>query len=297
MEFQKRFEQYVTSIEAALPAYLRPKEPECKTKIYDAVQYSLQAGGKRLRPMLLLEFCRVCGGSVSDAMPFACALEMIHTYSLIHDDLPCMDDDDLRRGKPTSHKVYGEALAVLAGDALLNRAFEIMLSKQAIQAFRPEDVLSAVSYIAQCSGMDGMIGGQVLDIGAEGQRLTVDELIFLQRLKTGKLIEAGTVSGCILAGRSDEATLQAARTYARALGLAFQIRDDILDVEGNTEILGKAVGSDERGEKATFPAAIGMEHCRKAIADLTKEAVTAASKLKDPVFLVQLAHFLSAREK
>ena len=289
------YEQQLTAdreqIEQALRACFGEREP--RADLYDAMQYSLLAGGKRLRPVLLLESCRMCGGEADKAVPFACAVEMIHTYSLIHDDLPCMDNDDLRRGKPTNHKVYGEATAVLAGDGLLTAAFESMLEAQGL----PQDrVLAAAACLAQAAGGRGMVGGQALDMAGEGHALSLSEVEELQRLKTGALICAAAEMGCILAG-GDEGARKAVRKYARKLGLAFQIRDDILDVEGDAAVLGKPVGSDARSEKTTFVTLKGVAACQEQVESLTREAQEALKDMEGREFLCWLAQSLVARNK
>lgn len=240
--------------------------------LYDAMYYSLLAGGKRIRPVLLLETCRICGGNTEEALPFAGAIEMVHTYSLIHDDLPCMDDDDLRRGRPTNHKVYGEATAVLAGDGLLTAAFEFMLDSPV--KLPAERVLEAAGTLARAAGSRGMVGGQVLDMAGEGHSLGISEVEELQRLKTGALIVAAAEMGCILAGGSAEQR-NAVRRYAECLGLAFQVQDDILDVVGDEATLGKPVGSDAKSEKNTFVTLKGVEACRELVSQLTRSAVEA----------------------
>lgn len=261
--------------------------------LYDAMNYSLLAGGKRIRPILTLEACRLCGGDPESALPFACAVEMIHTYSLIHDDLPCMDDDDLRRGRPTNHKVYGEATAVLAGDGLLTAAFEVMSTQQALPA---ERALLGVATLAAAAGGQGMVGGQVLDLAGEGHFLSEDDLHEIHSLKTGAMIMAAADLGCIAAGATEEQR-QAVRTYARALGLAFQIKDDMLDVEGSTEEFGKPVGSDAANEKSTFVTLKGLECCRAEVQKLTAQAVAALEIFEEKEFLTELALKLERRTK
>ena len=260
--------------------------------IYDAMAYSLLAGGKRLRPVLVLETCRMCGGDVETALPFACAVEMLHTYSLIHDDLPCMDNDDLRRGRPTNHKIYGEATAVLAGDGLLTACFETMLEAADLPAGRS---VAAAGCLARAAGARGMVGGQVLDVAGEGHALTLAEVEELQQLKTGALISAAAEMGCILAGGSEDQRA-AVRRYAQKLGLAFQIQDDILDVEGDEELMGKPLGSDRENEKTTFVTLKGVESCRELVDTLTQGAVEALSAFPDPSFLCWLAESLVGRK-
>lgn len=262
--------------------------------LYDAMRYSLLAGGKRLRPVLLLETCRMCGGDTETALPFACAVEMLHTYSLIHDDLPCMDDDDLRRGRPTNHRVYGEATAVLAGDALLTAAFETMLENG--KSLPAERILTAASCLGQAAGARGMVGGQALDMAGEGHALTLGEVEELQRLKTGALISAAAEMGCILAGGSEEQRA-AVRRYAQKLGLAFQIQDDMLDVTGDEATLGKPVGSDTENEKTTFVTLKGLEECARLVEQLTREGEKALSLFEDASFLCWLADSLVGRTK
>lgn len=290
MTYQEQYEADKALVEEALKGAFRGRAP--RGDIYDAMNYSLLAGGKRLRPILTLETCRLCGGEPMDVMPFACAVEMIHTYSLIHDDLPCMDDDDLRRGRPTNHKVYGEATAVLAGDGLLNAAFETALAGRA--GLKPELVLEALDVLARAAGADGMVGGQTLDMAGEGRALTQPDVEELQRLKTGALITASTEIGCILAGGGEDKRL-AVRRYAQCLGMAFQIRDDMLDVTGNAALLGKPTGSDARGEKTTFVTLKGLDGCAGMVKKLTEEAAQALSGFAHPEFLLSLAHSLADR--
>ena len=263
--------------------------------LYDAMNYSLLAGGKRIRPVLLLETCRLCGGDLEQALPFAGAIEMIHTYSLIHDDLPCMDDDDLRRGRPTNHKVYGEATAVLAGDGLLTAAFEWMLDPSV--TLPPQRVLEAAGVLARAAGAQGMVGGQVLDMAGEGHAMGLTEVEELQRLKTGALIRAAAEMGCVLAGGNQEQR-QAVCRYAERIGLAFQIQDDILDVVGDEATLGKPVGSDAKSEKNTFVTLKGLEECRQLVEKLTEEAVASLSIFgAEGNSLCWLARSLASREK
>ena len=266
MTSQEQLNAHRALAEGWLGRCLRNREP--RGDLYDAMEYSLLAGGKRIRPVLTLECCRMCGGEPETALPLAGAVEMIHTYSLIHDDLPCMDDDDLRRGRPTNHKVYGEATAVLAGDALLTAAFEVILDAGSLP---PERLLTAAAVLARAAGGWGMVGGQVLDMAGEGHALSLSEVEELQRMKTGALITAAAEMGFVAAGCAQEQR-SAVRRYAEKLGLAFQIQDDILDVVGNAAALGKSVGSDARSEKTTFVTLKGVETCRKLVRRLTEEA-------------------------
>lgn len=264
------------------------------TELYDSMIYSLTAGGKRIRPMLCLEFCRALGGDMNAAMPFAAALELIHTYSLIHDDLPCMDDDDLRRGKPTNHKVYGEATALLAGDALLTLAFEY--ATRAEQKVPAERVVRAIKTLAHAAGSDGMVGGQVIDLKSEGLKIPIEKLNELHKLKTGAMICASVQIGCILAGVHEGKVFDAATNYASNIGLAFQIKDDILDVEGNTEKLGKSVGRDEKSNKSTYVTFYGLGGAKKKLNEATNEAKKSLEDIPDNEFLHYLTDFLLNRD-
>ncbi len=297
MEWKKQLEEYASLIEDAMLDYIQPQKDSGQAAIFEAARYSVTAGGKRLRPALTLEFCRLCGGELRSALPFACALEMIHTYSLIHDDLPCMDNDDLRRGKPTNHKVYGEAMAVLAGDGLLNLAFETASDPMLLAMVSPQTQLHAIRTLSRASGMEGMIGGQVLDIQAEQRPISLDELKTLQSLKTGALICAAAALGCIIGG-ADEAQFAAGQEYARCLGLAFQIQDDILDIEGDEAVLGKPIGSDAENQKSTYPSLLGITECRRLVRELSQQAVDALDGVfTDSGMLVPLAWSLAERVK
>ena len=288
---QERLKAYSTLVDSGLDK-LFPQEDCRHSRIFEACRYSLLAGGKHIRAALLLEFYRLCGGRAEDALPFACGLEMIHTYSLIHDDLPCMDNDDYRRGKLSNHKVYGYSTAMLAGDALLNRAFEVMLAQETIA---PAQGVKTAAYISRCRGAYGMIGGQVQDLAMEGQKASDEQLREMVSLKTGALIRAACVGGVLLAG-GEETCQKAAQTYADAVGLAFQIQDDILDVTGDQALLGKAVGSDEANEKTTFVSVYGLEACRGMVRDLTFQALAAAATFDDCDFLKKLALWLAQRD-
>ena len=236
----------------------------------------------------------MCGGDVRAALPFACAVEMIHTYSLIHDDLPCMDNDDLRRGRPTNHKVYGEATAMLAGDGLLTAAFEVMAAQK--ESLPAERIVEAIFCLANAAGGNGMVGGQALDLAGEGHYLSEEDLREIHTLKTGALICAAAELGCIVAGAGQEQR-SAVRTYAAKLGLAFQIRDDMLDVEGSTEEFGKTVGSDKANGKNTFVTLKGLEACRQSVRRLTEQAVKALEPFEKHTFLQELAYWLEYRTK
>lgn len=270
-------------------------EEEALKLLLDAERYSLFAGGKRIRPLLTLEFCRMFGGEEEAALPFACAVEMIHTYSLIHDDLPCMDNDDLRRGKPTNHKVFGEATALLAGDALLTGAFEAAASNTVVGA---ETAAKAVAYLAGCAGRYGMVGGQIMDLEGEKRRLSLDELLQLHSLKTGALISAASVLGALAAGVSlTDARMKDVVTYAENVGLAFQIVDDILDRTGSATELGKNIGTDEEHQKSTFLSFYSVEEAQYYAEHLTTEAVAALKKYPNSDALCALAEWLATRKK
>lgn len=282
-----------TMIENALRAYY--SEDADIASLLQSEQYSLFAGGKRIRPTLTLEFCRLFGGEDEAAIPFACAVEMIHTYSLIHDDLPCMDNDDLRRGKPTNHKVFGETIALLAGDSLLTGAFEAAATNTAAGA---EISAVAVAYLASCAGRYGMIGGQVMDIEGEKRKLTLDELLKLHSLKTGALIGASAVLGALAAGvRLDDPVMEHVVTYAENIGLAFQIVDDILDKTGDEAQLGKPIGSDAENQKNTFLSFYSVEEAQFYADRLTSEAIAAIKRYPDSEMLCALADWLSKRKK
>ncbi len=262
-------------------------------EVVRAVRYSLLNSGKRIRPILLLEFYRICGGLDDCAYNFAAAIEMIHTYSLIHDDLPCMDDDDIRRGKPSCHKQYGEATALLAGDALLTEAFGTAAKTIGI----PEDrVVRALSLLSSCAGISGMVGGQVMDLDGERREVTSEEVLMMYRLKTGALLKASAAIGCILAG-ADEEKIAAACVYGEKLGLAFQLVDDILDYEGTEETLGKPIGSDEKNNKNTIANLLGLEECRRLASVYTNETKTALQIFEgaDTEFIYTLTEFLLTR--
>lgn len=260
--------------------------------LQEAMEYSLLAGGKRIRPILTLETCRLCGGDPEKALPFACGVEMVHTYSLIHDDLPAMDNDDLRRGRPTNHIVYGEAAAILAGDALLTAAFE-QLTRADLPA---ERIVEAVGCLSRAAGSAGMVGGQALDMAGEGRTLDRKELELLQSLKTGALISAAAELGCIAAGGTPEQRARV-RDYAQALGRAFQVRDDMLDVISSRVELGKPVGSDRVNGKSTFVTALGLEGCAALVEELTRRAVRAMDGFARPEFHIWLAKSLAQRTK
>ena len=263
---------YIEMVEKALDRYVSTQR--CNNDhVLEAMRYSVLGGGKRIRALLVLNFNRILGGAANDAMEFAAAIEMMHAYSLIHDDLPCMDDDDLRRGKPSCHVAFGEAIALLAGDALQTLAFETLARNTSLE---PAQVLQAVRELAAAAGSRGMVGGQTVDI--EGTAQTVEQLTGMCMMKTGALIKCAVRLGCLSVG-ADEASMAQADIYADAIGLAFQIRDDILDVIGSTEELGKPVGSDAEQQKATFATVLGTERAQSLAEKLTRTALDALKQL------------------
>ena len=279
-----RTTEYKAFIEGFLKDWYTRFHSEPQNKLFEAVEYSLLAGGKRLRPVFAFEFCRMCGADWRKAAPFAAAIEMIHTYSLIHDDLPSMDNDDFRRGRPTNHKVYGEAMAILAGDALLTDAFAVASTA---------GIVDGIAVLAECAGSLGMVGGQVLDIMSEQRVLTEQEVIDIQTRKTGALINAACVTGVIAAGGSEEQVAAAGR-FAGALGMAFQIRDDMLDVIGTQEEMGKGVGTD--AGKNTFVRLYGLEKCEELVQKYTAVAIDALSVFDDTDYMIALAKSLTDRK-
>lgn len=294
MSFKSSLKYRVDYIEKLLKEHM-PEEKGYQKTIFEAMNYSLKAGGKRLRPILTLEACRIVGGNEEDAIPFAIAIEMIHTYSLIHDDLPALDNDDLRRGRPTNHKVYGDAMAILAGDGLLNYAFEIMLSSS-IGKENPAKYLNAINEIAKSSGVYGMIGGQVVDIESEDKKIEMEKLDFIHLNKTAAIIVGCMRAGAII-GDATEEQLENITKYATNIGLSFQIADDILDITGDESKLGKKVGSDIDNNKSTYPSLIGLEKSKEIANDLINEAKTRISNIKgDTEFLNDLAEYIVARD-
>ena len=278
-------------VEAALDGSLGPERPE---SLREAMRYSLLAGGKRLRPILCLAACELAGGKATQALPTAVALEMIHTMSLIHDDLPAMDNDDLRRGRPTNHKVYGDAMAILAGDAMLSRAFEMVAVRSAnVPADR---LLRVVGELALVSGAPGLVGGQVVDLESEGQAVDLETLEYIHLHKTAALLRACVVTGALIGGANDE-QLQAMRTYANGIGLAFQIIDDILDVTASSEVLGKTAGKDLLADKTTYPKLLGLDASREKALQLVRESKAALEPWRDKAApLLALADYVASRD-
>ena len=288
MSYQEQYETYRQAVETYLEGLFTDQHPW--KDLYEAMRYSILAGGKRIRPVLTLEFARLCGLDWHLVLPVGCALELVHTYSLIHDDLPCMDDDDLRRGKPTNHKVYGETLAVLAGDALQPEAFRLMLTAPELSA---QQRAECALILARAAGADGMVAGQVLDTL---HHLTGrEEIAGMHRLKTGAMIAGACELGAAAAG-AGETLRQAAREYGYALGLAFQIRDDMLDVMGDEATFGKPIGSDREEGKVTFVDLLGLEGCEAEVLKYTAQAKAALAPLGETDFLEQLADTLSTRK-
>jgi geranylgeranyl diphosphate synthase type II len=271
MELRIYLDEKRAIVEEALNRFFpRPEGPA--TDVVEAMRYSLFAGGKRLRPILCMAGASAVGGDESNALPVACALELIHTYSLIHDDLPAMDDDDMRRGKPTCHKVFGDAVAVLAGDGLLTEAFHLMGRGDVSGHVSPPVLLEAITMIASAAGNQGMVGGQVVDIQSEGKGVDASLVEFIHTHKTGALITASVASGALIGGGT-AGQVASMKAYGQKIGLAFQIADDILDIEGDTRTLGKGVGNDARKKKITFPSVLGLEKSKETQQSLIKDAV------------------------
>ena len=289
MNLERQIQEYRDYTENYLKNIYGKFRKEPQTLLFDAMEYSLLAGGKRLRPVFAYECCRMCGGQWQDAAPFAAAIEMIHTYSLIHDDLPCMDNDDFRRGRPTNHKVFGEGMAVLAGDALLTDAFMIASSGKLPQ---PWTMADAISLMAEGAGSLGMVGGQVLDIMSQERELSEQEVLDIQSRKTGRLINIACCLGA-MAGGASQNQFEAAAQFASGLGLAFQIRDDMLDVIGTREEMGKGVGTD--AEKNTFVRLYGLEKCETLVQQYTDYAISALQAFEDRKFIIALAKSLTDR--
>lgn len=292
-DFLRQLAERASLVEKALDGYLPPEDAYPQV-IHRAMRYSVMGGGKRLRPVLVMSAAEAVGGRAEDVLPAACAIELIHTYSLVHDDLPAMDNDDFRRGKPTNHKVFGEAVALLAGDALLTLAFQLLSDTRCSQ---PENVLKVVREVACGCGTFGLIGGQVVDtFSSSEEKMDEKTLEYIHRHKTGALYKASVRAGAILAGaREDE--LQSLTEFAEYLGLAFQIKDDILDVEGDEKKLGKPVGSDIRNKKATYPALFGLEAAKEKAREVAQKAVCALEKFGNNAgFLRAMVHFVVERD-
>lgn len=291
---QARLDEYTKKINFELEKYMKKEAEGCdlQKEIAEAMSYTLFAGGKRIRAMLVKEFCRLCGGKEVASVSAACAIEMIHAFSLIHDDLPCMDDDDFRRGKPSCHKVYGEAMALLAGDALENKAFEIIAEDNVLT---DEVKVKLIGTISKAIGVCGMIGGQVVDTVCQDKMTNIDSISEMYRMKTSALIRASCEMGCIVAQTYDK--IQVAGEYGEKLGLAFQIVDDILDIKGNEQTLGKPVGSDKQNEKNTFAVLCGIDEAEKIAQRLTNEAMECLKAFDDISFLEEVSEYLLKRNK
>lgn len=294
MSFKEELQKRTAEIEEILKKYL-PEETGFQKTVLEAMNYSVMAGGKRLRPMLMQETYRMFGGSGQIIEPFMAAIEMIHTYSLVHDDLPAMDNDEYRRGRKTTHAVYGEALGILAGDALLNYAFETAAG--ALSQELSVRTAGAIQILAKKAGIYGMIGGQTVDVESEGQAVSREKLDFIYRLKTSALIESSMMIGAVLAGASEEETEKIRRT-AEDVGLAFQIQDDILDVTSTLEVLGKPIHSDEKNEKTTYVTLKGLEQAKKDVEEISRRALAILASLDHKnSFLEELITMLITREK
>lgn len=291
MRIQEQLRLRQGRIEKALEGFFT--EDVAQKTLLESMRYSLLAGGKRIRPVLTLAFCAAAGGNEEKALPVACAVEMLHTYSLIHDDLPCMDNDDLRRGRPTNHKVYGEMTAVLAGDALQSAAFQAVLSAP----LSPDVRAAAALELADAAGALGMCGGQQLDMEGEERTLSLEEIAHMNALKTGCLLRAACVMGALAAGCApDSPQCRAAAAYAASVGLAFQIRDDMLNVTSTAQEMGKSVGSDAENNKSTFVAHLGLEECQRRVEEETRRAKKALTgAFEDTRFLEELADDLARR--
>ena len=295
MDINKEIAEHTTQVEAIITKYL-PEESGYQKTVMEAMNYSFLAGGKRLRPMLMQETYRLFDGNSDIIEPFMAAIEMIHTYSLIHDDLPAMDNDEYRRGRKTTHVVYGEAMGILAGDALLNFAFETAC-KSLMQDVGNPAVARAVQILAQKAGIYGMLGGQVVDVESEGQPLEREKLDFIYDLKTGALIEASMLIGAVLAGASEKEQ-QVILQVAKDVGLAFQIQDDILDVTSDMETLGKPIGSDEKNHKTTYVTIRGLAQAQKDVEKISERALEGVASLSEEnVFLNELIRYLIHRKK
>lgn len=292
MDLKNYLETMAAKTDAALNHFL-PKEKQRPSTIHAAMRYSVFAGGKRLRPIFCIAAAEACGGEIEDALPPACAVELMHTYSLVHDDLPAMDDDDLRRGRPTCHKVYGEGMAVLCGDALLTESFIILTQTKATKRYGAREY---VSELATTGGSLKLIGGQVMDLEGEGKKLTKKDLIRIHEAKTAALLTSSLRLGAMTANAKPE-KLQALTHFGHALGLAFQVIDDILDVTQSTEVLGKTAGKDIEVEKATYPSVLGLDASRKEAAKLTKQAMAALEPLGKKAYRLReiAAHLLERK--
>ncbi len=291
---QARLDEYMKKINLDLEEYMKKEVENCglQKEIAEAMSYTLFAGGKRIRAILVKEFCRLCGGEEKASVSAACAIEMIHAFSLIHDDLPCMDDDDFRRGKPSCHKVYGEAMALLAGDALENKAFEIIAEDKNLS---DEVKIKLIGTISRAIGVCGMIGGQVIDTVCQDKMTNIDSISEMYRMKTGAIIRASCEMGCIVAEAYDKISI--AGEYGEKLGIAFQIVDDILDIRGNEKALGKPVGSDKQNKKNTSAVLCGIDEAERIAQKFTDEAMGCLSAFEDGSFINEISEYLLKRNK
>ena len=290
-EIRKYVEEQANLISKRLEKILSTNMP---STVLDAMKYSVSNGGKRIRPILAIEFAKASSGDVDSALDFGCAVEMIHTYSLIHDDLPCMDNDDMRRGKPACHIAFGEDNALLAGDALLTEAFTTLASVKDVDS---KNIVRAVTFLSCYAGINGMVGGQILDLQFEESKPTVDEILKMYSLKTCGLIKASCVLGCLAGSEYNENKIRAAIDYAENLGIAFQIQDDILDIEGDAVSLGKPVGSDEKNDKSTIVKYFGLEKSKDLVKEYTEKAIKSLSVFENNTeILKQLAYMLVERK-
>ncbi len=295
MHFNEKFNSTRSLIEENLIKYIEHIADTPQKELYDSMKYSLVAGGKRIRPVLLLETMNMLNAEITKGIPYACAIEYIHTYSLIHDDLPAMDNDDLRRGKPTNHKVFGEAIAILAGDGLLNSAFEIMANE--VEKTLNISSVKAMKLISECAGINGMIAGQIVDMDSEEKQISYEQLKYLHSKKTGALLRASVIAGAMLSDASPR-EIEALEIYSKNIGFAFQISDDILDEVGDSKTLGKNVGSDKANQKSTYVSLFGLEKASSLAKECISEAVEALSIFDDGrrAFLEELAQFIVNRE-
>lgn len=296
MDLKSYLKERCKIVDDALDRFLPPAE-DLPASLHKSMRYSVFAGGKRIRPILMLAACEAVGGDISQAMPAACAMEMIHTYSLIHDDLPAMDDDDFRRGNPTNHKVFGEAVAILAGDALLTEAFILLSNTAAASSVPPAALVQVIREISSCAGSRGMVGGQVVDMESEGNAdIDLATVQYIHTHKTGALIKASVKAGALLGG-ADSKEAELITRYGEAIGLAFQIADDILDIEGTTEEIGKDAGSDQARGKATYPAVMGVPEAKKRaseLVDIALDALSSFGEKADP--LREIATYIVKRK-
>lgn len=292
MNFSERTDCYIELINNAITEYL-PQGNAMADQLEDAVFYAMTSKGKRIRPILVLEFCRINGGNISDAIPFAVAAELIHNYSLVHDDLPAIDNDDIRRGRSTVHKKFDEGVAILAGDEILNLAFEVLF--ESTSSLSDSDILKAGKILARSSGIKGILGGQIADIKSEGKDIGEEELLIIHKKKTAALISACSMIGCV-AAKVDDKKVELAGKYGENLGLAFQIVDDILDVTADEKMLGKPVGSDFSHNKNTFIKVFGLEKSKKMAAEYTNNALSCLEFFKDNEFLKNLTKLLLERK-